>query len=375
MNSGSPVVACRRIEQDDTSLADHLEALLGAFGGISQLVSAGDRVLLKPNWVAPFPQAVTDWELIVAVTELVRSVGAVPFIGESSGFEFDTDATFRALGLYEKAAAHDIDLVNLDCAEQVRASTPFAEIELARPVLDADAIISLPRLKRHSLTTVTAAQKNLFGMLSRASRRELHAKGLERGILAVNAVVRPAVHILDARQYLTRAVYGEPIHLGLLLASTDALALDHYAIRLLGHDPESIGYVRLALQATPASAHYRVVGTDPGGSVLSADSHAGLGYRLAFSWLYRVDHLLSRFVPHVSIIPYVHYWLGIRPHVVRSKCTACGDCALVCPVGAIHVDQTAHISVKRCMRLRCLRCTEVCREKAIEIRGARRPTW
>jgi uncharacterized protein (DUF362 family)/ferredoxin len=373
MNREQPLVSCARVSDLEIPIAQHMQSLLTALGGISRFISAGDRVLLKPNWVAPFPQAVTDWELIVAVVEMVRSTGATPFLAESSGFEFSTEATFRALGLYEQAAARDLELINLDLAEMTPVTTPLGEIELARPALDADVIINLPRLKYHSLTKITGAQKNILGLVSRASRRKIHARDLDRGIVAVNRVLRPQLHILDGRDYLTRAVYGQVEHLGIVLASSDPLASDHLGARILGYDPQSIGHIRLALQALPESAHYTVVGDRVDSLDHAAGATPGRFYRFTFQTAYRVDLVLSHLFPKTSIIPHVHFWLGIRPHVTQARCTGCAECVQVCPVEAIRVDQVARISAKRCMELRCLRCVEACPERAIEIRGMRRP--
>ncbi len=373
MSRKQPVISCVCVGDAGLSIAQEIERLLAPLGGISQFVSTGDRVLLKPNWVAPFLQAVTDWELIAAVAKLVRSVGAVPFLAESAGFEFNTEATFKALGLYDKANSCDLDLINLDYEETVSVRTPSIELEIPRPVLEADTIINLPRLKHHSLTNITAAQKNLFGLLSRATRRKLHATNLDLGIVATNAVIKPKLHILDGRECLTRAVYGKVNHLGVLLASSDPFALDHRGTQLLGHDPDSVGHIRLALQSSPQSASYQTVGDRCDGLEPVRSTAPRQLYRIMFQTAYRLDFLLSHIFPNFSIIPHLHYWLGIRPHIVRSQCTECGECEQVCPVKAIHIDRGAHISTTRCLQLRCLRCVDACPEQAIVVWGLRRP--
>ncbi len=358
--------------QDAAALAHDVEWLLALFGGVSRFVSPGDRVLLKPNWVAPFPQAVTDWTVILVVAEAVRAAGGVPFLGESSGFEFNTAATLRALGLYECAAAAGLELLNLDDGPFVAVATDAGPIEIARAALEADAIVNLPRLKRHSLTDVTAAQKNLLGLVSRDGRRRLHARDIDRGIVALNGVLRPRLHLLDGRLCLSRAVYGQAENLDLLLASDDPLALDCLGARLLGQEPHAVRYLRLALQARAGgAAPYQVLGDPCDECSIPAGRKPGRWYARLFQLIYGLDLLVSPLL-RSSLIPYIHYWLGIRPHLVRSRCTRCGICIVVCPVQAIQLP-TARISARRCMQLRCLRCVDACPEEAIEVRGWRRP--
>ena len=56
---------------------------------------------------------------------------------------------------------------------------------MARAAVHADLIINLPVLKGHSVTLMTGAVKNLFGVLSKPSRRRVHAVGLHRAIHAL----------------------------------------------------------------------------------------------------------------------------------------------------------------------------------------------
>ena len=77
---------CERYDHETVSRA--IGKALEDIGGIEDLIGPGGRVLLKPNLLsAKAPQrAVTTHPMIVqAVAEKVRSLGAVPFIGDSPG--------------------------------------------------------------------------------------------------------------------------------------------------------------------------------------------------------------------------------------------------------------------------------------------------
>ena len=59
---------------------------LKALGGLENLVKSGDRVLIKPNFIAPRP---ADWavqthtSVVLATARLLKDYGARPFVGDS----------------------------------------------------------------------------------------------------------------------------------------------------------------------------------------------------------------------------------------------------------------------------------------------------
>jgi uncharacterized protein (DUF362 family)/Pyruvate/2-oxoacid:ferredoxin oxidoreductase delta subunit len=366
------VAYIRNVTEDQCYIG--LQQLVGLLGGIEQFVQPGDHVFIKPNFVAPFRNAVTSYVLLSAVISLVRSAGGKLLIGESSGFEFDTAHTFKALGLHNFAIAHDVALLNLDAGDFIKVpakSGPVRSLWIARPALEADVLINLPRLKRHSLTQVTVGMKNLLGLLRCDSRRQLHAWGIEAGIVALNHAIQPDLTIVDGLTTLSRAVYGHSEPAGMLVGSTDLRVLDPFCAGLLGVNFESVPHI---VQFAGHNPQYRVVGDAPPAGQHTDNHHSSLEYfyRLAFQGLYLADSAYAALRPGSSMVPTIHYWLGIRPAIRSKDCTECGDCAEVCPINAIDVAGR-RIIPRVCMSLRCLRCVEVCPENAIEVKGWRRP--
>jgi uncharacterized protein (DUF362 family)/Pyruvate/2-oxoacid:ferredoxin oxidoreductase delta subunit len=369
-----PVVAYIQ-DVDPKQCEKDLQHLIQLLGGIERFVRPGDRVFIKPNLVAPFDQAVTSQAVLTTVIGMVREAGGEPSMGDSSGFEFDTAYTFKALGLGDFAATYDIPCLNLDETGFVQVDIedgPVRSLWIARPALEADVLINLPRLKRHSLTQVTLGMKNLFGLLRRDSRRQLHARDIEQGIVALNRIVRPDLTIVDGLTTLSRAVYGHTEALGVLVAGADLRTVDPFCAGLLGINPKTVPHIA---QFAGDSPHLEIVGDTPVPVHFPSSRENSLSkrlYRLVFQGMYAADRLYAALLPGRSLIPMVHYWLGIRPAIRRRECIQCGDCTAVCPADAIDLSDR-RIIASACMRLRCLRCVEACPMDAIEVKGWRRP--
>lgn len=361
--------------QSEIPVKNNVRQILSALGGLQQIVRPGSSVLIKPNFVAPFPHAVTSFEILEAIVEEVKHCGGRPIIAESSGFEFDTETTFKVLGAYEFAGRNQVELINLDTCEftSVKLKHPLLrELRLPKLLQQVDVIINVPKLKWHSLTNVTIGTKNLFGLIERESRRKIHALGLERGIFELGRIVKSDLVIVDGLIVTERAVYGKKRPLGLLVGGTDIYAVDMYCCQFLQVHYRDVKHIKLALEKGLAQEDYQVISllreasnNVSQASVLSKKvSIAKKLLRLSYRLMYLSDIPYAWVFKGKSLVPKVHFYLGVRPKLNRRKCTACGDCVPICPVHAIQMPER-RIEASLCMQARCLKCIDVCPESAI----------
>lgn len=112
-------------------------------------------------------------------------------------------------------------------------------------------IVHLPTVKTHMYTTTTGAMKNAFGGLLSRYRHYTHTWIHETlvDLLAIQKEIHPGIlAIMDG----TTAGNGtgprmiQPHIKNVILASPDQVAIDAIAAKLMGFDPLSIKYIRLA---------------------------------------------------------------------------------------------------------------------------------
>jgi len=351
MTAPGVVVHVRRLT-DAQEPEPALDALLSSLGGLESRVGRGDLVLLKPNFVAPFAHATTDLRFVDYFVSRIRDLGAIPVLGESSGFEFDTRATFKVLGVDEFAKSRQLDVV--DFQDGAFTETDVGEglppVPIASIAFDAKLIVNLPILKGHTITRVTGAVKNLFGLVAREHRRYLHSHSLEPTIAAIARRLSPALHVVDARRQLQRAVFAESRPLGYALAGTDPFAVDHLGARLLGVDP---AWVQHLADAPAYELHGDAIATLPPSS--RQNSVRQRLHRALYSALYWADHAKHSMLGGGSVIYDLHWYLGIHPVMRDMSPEQAIEVARSCPVDAIDAG-TRVIRRRECRSVRCLQC-------------------
>ena len=114
-------------------------------------------------------------------------------------------------------------------------------------------IVHLPTVKTHLYTTTTGAMKNAFGGLLSKYRHYTHTWIHETlvDLLAIQQEIHPGIFaIMDGTTVGNGAGPRmlKPVVKNLILASADQVAIDAVAAKLMGFDPLSIKYIRLAHQ-------------------------------------------------------------------------------------------------------------------------------
>ncbi|HEY6837109.1 MAG TPA: DUF362 domain-containing protein [Geobacteraceae bacterium] len=356
----------RCTDYDSASVGEALLRLLAPLGGMAAFVKPGERVLLKPNMLSAKPpeKAVTTHPAILgAVIALVREAGGIPLVGDSPGIGSQHRVAERS-GMLRVVEESGAQFVPFDETAEVAGKGTFRRFELARPYLEADRVINLPKLKTHEMMTLTCGVKNLFGAVVGTAKAGWHLKaGADRDLFArllleIYELRPPDLTIVDAVTAMEGdgPGSGDPRHVGLLLAGENPIAVDTIAAEIAGI-PKRLLYVERAAQRLGLDGADRATITTTG---LPLDQARVPDFRL----------------PHISDVQFglpaflknrLRHYLTSRPAAIEEKCRLCGVCRDACPPRAITIEGgKLHFDYHRCIR--CFCCRELCPDGALTVR-------
>jgi uncharacterized protein (DUF362 family) len=231
------------------------------------LITPGDRVLIKPNLVepaAPDSGQITNPKVIEAAARYCLDSGAARVvIGEGPGYYQPQSYlrecfTHTSVSLVAERLGIEwilFDEHNYRTFKGVPGCTP-EEFRVTEFAFTFDKFINLPVLKTHYLTTVTLAMKNLKGCLKREDKPFFHYQDLSRAIVELCQIVKPTVNVIDctAKTIVRQLGTGytseqEQAGSGLLIASSDIVAVDAVGCALMGIDPMKVRTVSLGTAA------------------------------------------------------------------------------------------------------------------------------
>jgi uncharacterized protein (DUF362 family)/ferredoxin len=369
------LVACERYEQG--AVDEAVRRGFGLLGGARRFARSGERILLKPNLLVgsePDKAVTTHPAVFEAVAKELKAAGATLSYGDSSAFG-KAEPTARRSGLTAVAEALGVELADLSTGRLV--SFPegrlIKQFTVAEAVLDADGVISLPKLKTHALTRMTGAIKNQFGCVPGLLKSEWHARmpdsdRFSQMLVDLTRLIRPRLYVMDGIVGMegNGPRNGDPRPVGAVLMSDDPVALDATACRIMALDPELVGPIVFGERWGLGNATDIELLGDPIEAFVADDfvvnrSPASTTGAARSGWL---SGMLKN-----AIVP--------KPVIREERCTACGTCVKMCPVDPKAVDFDGPEPARggrrtpprhhydRCIRCYC--CQELCPERAIEV--------
>ena len=349
-------------------------ALLKIFtdlGGIEKYVTAGTKIVLKPNLVmgkSPSACATTNPEFIRQLAIILKEHGAQLSIAESPGGPYTParlNAIYNACGITEAAAETGIALnYKTEVLKKENSNGRFLKtIELIKPLAEADFIINLPKPKSHGQMTYTGAVKNMFGTVAGVFKADYHLRMSDydtfaNAIIDVFLCVKPKLTIMDAVMGMDGdgPTNGNPRHIGLICAGEDAFAMDLAMLAILGLDPQKVPVLKQGMLRN-----------------LCADNISGIeikGERLEEFFIddfhFPTAGAVNFFHANILFKPFARFFKPY-PCFLRNDCVSCGECARSCPAEIITMkDGKPYADLTKCVR--CFCCQELCPAGAVKIK-------
>jgi uncharacterized protein (DUF362 family) len=234
--------------------------------GVKEALKAKSATILKDNisWHFPFLSAnTTPWQLegtiqglkTAGFSDLVAVHNNTVVTDPLKGVRLNKlEPIYRRHGILEKYnfLAQDITWKNFRPKARMRVLDQIYPKGIRVPgFFHGKNIVHMPTAKCHIYTTITGAMKNAFGGLLTTRRHYTHSVIHETlvDLLAIQKEIHPGIFtVMDA----TFCGNGPgprtmiPVEKGLILASSDSVAIDAVAARIMGFDPLKIDFIRLA---------------------------------------------------------------------------------------------------------------------------------
>ena len=369
----SPVVMTPCETYDDTAVKAALEAVLAPLGGLDW-VTEGMTVGIKANLVSamkPEECATTHPSLLCALTQMLREKGARVIIGDSPGGVYTAAFVNH---VYHAAGLSACEAVGAELNRDLGvADTRFPEAYVLKSFtytawLDAcDAVIDFCKLKSHGMMGMSAAAKNLFGIIPGTMKPEYHFRfpnmaDFAHMLVDINDYFSEKVKLclVDAVEGMegNGPTKGTPRHIGVLLASASPHTADVICARLIGLSEDAVPTLQAARERGLLPDAVTLISTDPDKGV--EDWVVGDFEHVAV----RRGHLFTSKGKLVSKV--LEKLLDSRPQLKASECVGCAKCAEICPANAIAMEnRKAVIDRDKCIR--CFCCQEFCPMGAMKV--------
>lgn len=215
-------------------------------------VAGFEKALIKVNFICEKTWdtgATTDPIVVEAIWRKLNDLGIEACVVESDATITSADKAFSKSGMREMCSRNGIEFVNLRYVkDKIKLTVPdgaaLRSVTVPRIVTES-AIISAAKLKTHTATTVTLGMKNMFGLLPDKFKGKYHAMGISNVIVDINAVVKPALTVVDGFVGMegNGPIDGDPVRMDVIVAGEDVVAVDATCCRVMGFDPYEVKHV------------------------------------------------------------------------------------------------------------------------------------
>jgi len=359
------VVKCEDYEHQRVKSA--ILQSLDLTGGLENLVKPGDDVLLKVNVIVGFPPeraATTHPAVVGAMVEIIKEAGGIPWVGDSSGAYGYTARSLDISGMKKAAEKYGGKLINFESTGTYQVEVDgkiLKNINIAKPAIDCDVLVSLPKMKTHQLTKYTGAVKNFFGVIPGPGKAAVHRQApteesLCQAVVDIYSALKPGLAVMDGVVGMEGegAINGTPIQSKVILSSTDCVAMDAVASEIMGFSHMDVLTTKFANERGFGTGELEKIYVK--GEMISDVS---LDFEKSNRAYYRLPTFLGKFIfkntENIS-----------RVFISEDDCKKCGICFESCPASAIMLEPYPVIDQKKCIRCYC--CHELCRNSAVKLK-------
>ncbi len=350
----------------------------------------GKKIVLKPNIVAkktPDEAVTTHPAVVEAVVRWLSGKGADDItIAESPGGVYAAPrlrGVYAASGIDKTAEALGVRL-NFDCTF---SEIPFPEgvrcrlFDIITPILGADLVVDLCKLKTHALTGMSAAVKNMFGSIPGIVKFEMHSRFPDYGdfsemLVDLCELICKRTDFISVTDGIVAMegngpTAGTPRKLGALIVSANPFAADVVSSHLIGRDG------RITTVNNAAARGLSPAGIEGVNVIYLTDSAVT---PLDFAVPDSVDKNGIEVMKNL-FGGRIYRMFQPYPTIDYRACVGCGECSASCPQHTITMVEREKIGgkaraskalrvpkIERDACIRCFCCQELCPHGVVKIR-------
>ena len=367
------VTKCDSYNSDEVKKA--LFEALEALGGLGW-VKEGMKVAVKANLVSfmsPDKAATTHPTLLCELVKMLVEKGADVVVGDSPGGIYNSvyvNKVYKATEMYE--------------VEKVggRLNRDFGQTEVKNPdgkVLksfiytswldEADAIINFCKLKTHGMMGMSAAAKNIFGVIPGTLKPEYHFRfpnhdDFARMMVDLDEFFKVRLCICDAVVGMegNGPTMGTPRKIGAVIASESPHKMDLVCAKIIGLTKADVPTLEAAFERgfIPASTEELSVFGDVDSFVINdfknIPAHTSVEFKKDSTKFFGK---MAGFITGKA--------LRSVPALKVNECVGCGVCRDICPAKAIKIEKGKAV-IDRKLCIRCFCCQEFCPKGAMKVR-------
>ncbi|MBF0118841.1 MAG: DUF362 domain-containing protein [Desulfobacterales bacterium] len=247
------------------SIYNAVSDVFEAFGGGKGMLKSSQNVYLKVNAIDFKPYVYTSVEVVEAAAKYFFNCGAKNvYIIENSTQGNITRLVFDIIGMNTMCKKIGAIPIFLDETDQIPMFLPILQSFVQIPDFVNEHLIqnrkdnlyiSIPKLKTHSMTTVTLGIKNQFGLIHHMSRIHDHNFRLHQKLADIYANIQPDFTLVDgifATNYGHYPAFADKekcvIPMNVIFGGNDSLAVDIVGAKFLGFDIEEVEHLKLCAQ-------------------------------------------------------------------------------------------------------------------------------
>ncbi len=317
------------------------------------------EVLIKPNLLGAYdPEhgATTHPEVVKHIYQQLKVLGANPIGGDSPGgtvTDFDFAASIS--GLKQACEGNFISLTREVTEVNLPANKKIPSIFISDFFKNAPFVINVPKMKTHTLTTITGAIKNLYGIIPGSLKLKLHSEApsieeFSSLLIDILQIRPPDINIMEAIIAMEGdgPAHGSTRKTNLILFSTNAVELDAIAAYMMGIEPRKVHHLRIAYQRGLGEINPEKIKVT--GNLFRIPS-----FKPPSTYKTFLERTLNRFANIIALTPDIN----------NKICNKCGDCIKNCPKNVITMKEYPFINRTDCIS--CFVCAENCPMGAIYI--------